>query len=128
MSSDSKVVNLRDYVRNKSIKAELRSRINREYAASMAHLARFKSEHPNWFGDPSVTAALWQATVDEQRRDLEYDAPRFRELVGRDPTDNETVQRHQFARAHGYPNARPVDQLIKDAVSTIEVELGIRTT
>jgi len=64
-AADSKVVNLRDFARNKSVKAaqqsEFRSRIYREHAASMAHLARFKSENSQWFSDWRVGASLLQA-------------------------------------------------------------------
>jgi hypothetical protein len=94
---------------------------NRETQRGAAHIAKFKSENPNWARDREIEAALTQAVKDEQRADLAFDAERFRNEIGRDRTDQKVVEAHRHAREHDFPGMRPVEQLLNDSASKIDI-------
>jgi hypothetical protein len=121
---------LRQFVRSESANAaaerEFHGRLHRDKQASNAHVNRFKSENSHWAEDPIVEAAMSAALKAQQRKDLAYDEPAFREKMGRDRTDAEVINAHQWARVHGYPNIRSVEQLLDAAGDDVERSTGLR--
>jgi hypothetical protein len=121
---------LRDFVRTESANAiaerEFHGRLHHDRTTSGAHINRFKSENSHWAEDPIIEAAMSASLKAHQRKDLAYDEPAFREKMGRDRSDTEVVNAHQWARVHGYPNVRSVEQLIEAAADDVERSTGLR--